>query len=74
MEDDKKELIIYETPNGKLDIQLDLENETIWLTQRLIAQLFECSTDNVGVHLKNIYESGELEENRTTEFFSVVQK
>ena len=43
MEDDKKELIIYETPNGKLDIQLDLENETIWLTQRLIAQLFECS-------------------------------
>lgn len=74
MEDDKKELIIYETPNGKLDIQLDLENETIWLTQRLIAKLFECSTDNVGVHLKNIYESGELEENRTTEFFSVVQK
>ena len=74
MEYDKKELIIYETPNGKLDIQLDLENETIWLTQRLIAQLFECSTDNVGVHLKNIYESGELEENRTTEFFSVVQK
>lgn len=74
MEDDKKELIIYETPNGKLDIQLDLENETIWLTQRLIAQLFECSTDNVGVHLKNIYESGELEENRTTEIFSVVQK
>ena len=74
MEDDKKELIIYETPNGKLDIQLDLENETIWLTQRLIAQLFECSTDNVGVHLKNIYEAGELEENRTTEFFSVVQK
>lgn len=74
MEDDKKELIIYEAPNGKLDIQLDLENETIWLTQRLIAQLFECSTDNVGVHLKNIYESGELEENRTTEFFSVVQK
>lgn len=74
MEDDKKELIIYETPNGKLDIQLDLKNETIWLTQRLIAQLFECSTDNVGVHLKNIYESGELEENRTTEFFSVVQK
>ncbi|RAI11087.1 MAG: hydroxyacid dehydrogenase [Candidatus Melainabacteria bacterium] len=74
MEDDKEELIIYETPNGKLDIQLDLENETIWLTQRLIAQLFECSTDNVGVHLKNIYESGELEENRTTEFFSVVQK
>lgn len=74
MEDDKKELIIYEAPNGKLDIQLDLENETIWLTQRLIAQLFECSTGNVGVHLKNIYESGELEENRTTEFFSVVQK
>lgn len=74
MDEDKKELIIYEMPNGKLDIQLDLENETIWLTQRLIAQLFECSTDNVGVHLKNIYESGELEENRTTEFFSVVQK
>ena len=73
MDEDKKELIIYQTPSGKLDIQLDIENETIWLPQKSIAQLFDCSIDNVALHLKNIYQSEELSENRTSEEFSVVQ-
>lgn len=49
------------------------QNETIWCTQKAMAQLFDCSTDNIGLQLKNIYESGELMRDATTEYFSVVQ-
>ena len=59
---------------GKEDgIQVMYKDETIWCTQKAMAQLFDCSTDNVGLHLKNIYESGELVQVVTTEYFSVVQ-
>lgn len=54
-------------------VQVMYQNETIWCTQKAMAQLFDCSTDNVGLHLKNIYESGELVQVVTTEYFSVVQ-
>ena len=62
MEDDKKELIIYETPNGKLDIQLDLENETIWLDREKIAQLYTIHRSGVSRHIQNIFEDGEVDE------------
>ena len=62
MEDDKKELIIYETPNGKLDIQLDLENETIWLDREEIAQLYNIHRSGVSRHIQNIFEDGEVDE------------
>ena len=55
------------------NIEIMYQNETIWCTQKAMAQLFDCSTDNVGLHLKNIYESGELVQVVTTEYFSVVQ-
>ena len=47
--------------------------ESVWCTQKAMAQLFDCSTDNIGLHLKNIYEIGELRQEATTENFSVVQ-
>ena len=62
MEDDKKELIIYETPNGKLDIQLDLENETIWLDREKIAQLYNIHRSGVSRHIQNIFEDEEVDE------------
>lgn len=62
MEDDKKELIIYKTPNGKLDIQLDLENETIWLDREKIAQLYNIHRSGVSRHIQNIFEDGEVDE------------
>lgn len=62
MKDDKKELIIYETPNGKLDIQLDLENETIWLDREKIAQLYNIHRSGVSRHIQNIFEDGEVDE------------
>ena len=68
------ELILYQTEDGVDQIQLRAEDGSVWLSQREIAQLFAVSTDNVGLHLKNIYKEGELETESTTEESSVVQK
>lgn len=65
------EFLLYTTPNGKVKVEIFLHNENIWLTQKLIALLFDCSTDNVSLHLKNIFESAELQENSVTEEFSL---
>ena len=65
------EFLLYTTPNGKVKVEIFLHNENIWLTQKLIASLFNCSTDNVSLHLKNIFESNELQEKSVTEEFSV---
>lgn len=60
---------------GKEDgIQVVYRNETIWATQKAMAVLFDCSTDNIGIHLKNIFSAHELEMGSTTEKISVVQK
>ena len=66
-------LILYTTEDGKSQIKLRTKDETVWLSQREIAELFDVSTDNVGLHLKNIYEEGELTREATTEESSVVQ-
>lgn len=66
-------LIFYITDDGKSQIKLRAKDETVWLTQREMAELFNVSTDNVGLHLKNIYEDGELSREATTEESSVVQ-
>lgn len=68
------EIVFYETQDGKISIAVRFENENIWLTQKHMAELFDCSTDNVSLHLKNIYTAGELTLNSTTEKFSVVQQ
>lgn len=65
------EFLLYTTPNGKVKVEIFLHDENIWLTQKLIALLFDCSVDNVSLHLKNIFESNELQEKAVTEEFSV---
>ena len=67
------QITIYQTPNGKANIEVLYANENIWLSQRKMAELFDCSADNISLHLKNIYKEKELDENSTTEDFSVVQ-
>ena len=67
------EFLIFQIERKENGVQVMYQNETIWCTQKAMAQLFDCSTDNVGLHLKNIYESGELVQVVTTEYFSVVQ-
>lgn len=66
-------LILYTTEDGKSQIQLRAKGQTVWLSQREMAQLFDIGTDNVGLHLKNIYEDEELRREATTEESSVVQ-
>lgn len=68
------EIVIYTSPENQTQIEVTFDNETIWLSQKRIAELFEKDSDTIGLHLKNIYKEGELDEIRTTELFSVVQK
>jgi prophage maintenance system killer protein len=65
------DIAIYESADGQVEVRVD--QETIWLTQRQLATLLDTSTDNIGLHLKNIFSEGELVESATTEDFSVVQ-
>ena len=67
------QFLMYNTVDGEVSINAIVKDETIWLTQRAMAQLFDCSTDNISLHLKNIYQTKELDEAATTEDFSVVQ-
>lgn len=70
----ESEILIYKGDNGETEIEVKLERETIWLSQKQIADLFDKDSDTIGLHLKNIYSTGELEESSTTEEYSVVQK
>jgi prophage maintenance system killer protein len=65
---------IYRLDNGATEIEVKLDQDTIWLSQKQIAELFDKDSDTIGLHLKNIYSTGELEEFSTTEDYSVVQK
>ena len=67
-------IIIYQPNTNQPAIDVRLESETVWLSQRQMSALFDTSSDNVGLHLKNIYAEGELLEEATTEDFSVVRQ
>jgi hypothetical protein len=64
-------LILYTTEDGKSQIKLRAKDQTVWLSQREMAELFDVSTDNVGLHLKNIFADGELDVDSVTEESSV---
>lgn len=61
------EFLIFMLEGKEDGIQVMYKNETIWATQKAMAQLFDCSTDNIGLHLKNIFASGELVKDSVTE-------
>ena len=61
-------------PDGDIKLDVRLERESIWLSQKQMSMLFEKNTDTIGLHLRNIYKEGELEESATTEESSVVQQ
>lgn len=67
------QLILYTSEDGQAQVQLRADRGTVWLTQRQMAELFNVSTDNISLHLKNIYEDSELQLEATTEESSVVQ-
>jgi len=67
------QIAFYESKDGAVHIEVMYVEENIWLTQKRMAELFDCSPDNISLHLKNIYKENEVDEKATTEKFSVVQ-
>ena len=71
MTQNNSQLIIYKTESGETKIDVRLENETVWLTQKLMAELFDTSVPNINMHLKNCYEDGEINENSVIKDFLI---
>lgn len=67
------DVLLYQSDDQNISVSVYFYNETFWMNVKAMAELFECSSDNISVHLKNIYFEQELDEISTTEFFSVVQ-
>lgn len=70
----ENEIIIYQTQDGQTKIDVRLENETVWLTQNQMAELFQTTKQNISLHIKNIFEEGELSENSTVKDYLTVQQ
>lgn len=73
IENNQSEIIIYQTDDGQTRIQTRMQDETIWLTQAHIAELFQKSVATINEHIKHIYAEGELEESATLRNFRIVQ-
>lgn len=72
-EGQKGEILIYQSEAGSTKIQIRLENENVWLTQKMMAELFQTTPQNITLHLKNIFDEGELMEDATCKDFLQVQ-
>ncbi|SJZ55374.1 virulence protein RhuM/Fic/DOC family protein [Anaerorhabdus furcosa] len=70
---EENNITIFEDGELFVKVKLDKSNETIWLAKRDIACLFDCTIDNISLHLKNIFDDNELSEEATAEYFSIVQ-
>jgi hypothetical protein len=68
------EIILYTTPQGEIKIEVFLQDETVCLTQKLMAELFQTTIPNINMHLTGIFEEGELDEISTIKDFLIVQK
>lgn len=68
------ELLLYQTEDQRLRIDVRLADETVWLSQAQMAELFQTTKQNIGQHIKNVFEEGELDSKRTVKEFFTVQK
>ena len=68
--DDKGSIILYTTPDGESKIEVTLQNETVWLTLDQMAELFQRNKSTISRHIKNIFETGELNADSTVAFFA----
>lgn len=59
---EQNNFIMYTTDDGKVDIEVRLEDENVWLTQNSMAELFDTTRNNMTMHIRNIFEEGELQE------------
>ena len=67
------EIVVYEAPDGEVRVEARLEQETVWLSQRDMAAVFDTTPENVLMHLRNVFSSEELEAEATTKDFLVVR-
>ena len=70
----KGEFLVYKTDDGQVKLKVRLEHETIWLTQQMIAELFQTTVPNISMHIKNIYDEGELQPEATVKDFLIVRQ
>ena len=70
----KNNIVIYTSKDGIVKVDTTLDNETIWMSQNELAKLFDTTKNNISSHMKNIFESGELEESSTVANFATVAK
>jgi len=68
------QIIIYQTEDGQTKLDVRMDKGSVWLTQKMMAELFQTTIPNINLHLKNIFEEKELEENSTIKDFLIVQK
>ncbi len=74
LEFSKGQILIYKTDDGQVKLQVRLEDETVWLTQQLIADLFQTTVPNISMHIRNVYEEGELTSEATVKEFLTVRQ
>ena len=74
MENNNDKIIIYQTADGQTAIDVRLENETVWLSQAQMVDLFQTTKQNVSLHVNNVFKEGELEEGSTVKEYLTVQK
>ena len=67
--DNKTDILIYQTEDGNTKIDVRLENETVWMTQKAIAELYQSTKQNISLHIKNIFEEKELDEDSVVKFY-----
>lgn len=70
----KSELILYQTEDGKTRIEVRLQDETVWMSQLAMAELFQTTVPNINIHLNNVYEEGELSETPTIKDYLIVRQ
>lgn len=70
----KGEIVIYQEQGGQLEIEVKLDGDTLWLSQKQMSDLFEKDANTIGAHIRNIYTEAELEEDATTTSFTVLQQ
>jgi hypothetical protein len=70
----KGEIIVYQSEDGRIKLEVRLQDETVWLTQQLIAELFQSTVPNISMHIRNIFEEGELAPEATIKKFLTVRR
>jgi hypothetical protein len=72
--EEKNNIVIYQSDDGKTKIDVKLEDETVWLSQKQMADLYDSTKQNISLHIKNIFDEEEIMENSTCRKFRQVQK